>query len=518
MVRLPSIDLSRVTGRPTSRRKLLAGSAALAVAPWSSRLPTVRAQDGAMERHVGLDGEPTNLDATSPSEDLTQYASSQQIFDSLLTYSYDGTMSVEPNLIETWTWEDSQTFAFTLRSGVKFHDGREMTAEDVKFTIDHIKDPANGSSIASFVEPIEAVDIVDARSGVIRLAYPFAPLETYVLQKIFVVPQEHMDTIKTSPVGSGPFRYVEWRKGESLTLEKNPDYWQTGKPLIDRLVFQFFPQYQTQVSSFKSGDTDIILWLNNADADPFKQEEGVRIEEMGLFGNFYVHINVTRDPWTNLKLREAIKYGVDKQLVLNTAQLGFGSTVDINELPDSPFYTPDFNYQRDDERARALILESGVGDITDDLVIPNTPTEGPIGEAVAFSLNELGMNITPLKLDVPQYIDRAFVKKDYGIGIVGYGGVPDPDFYDYPYLHSDGSLNIFNYSNPDMDAALEKGRSSTSLDDRKAAYYTVIQRMAEDIPMVWLINEYRFTAVRSSVEGFRWNRSKVYSYLDATKS
>ena len=496
----------------------MASSAALAVAPWATGLPTVTAQDGGQELHVGLDGEPTNLDALSPSEDLVQYASSQQIFDSLLTYSYDGKMTVMPNLIDTWTWVDPQTFQFTLRPDVTFHNGRGMVADDVKFTIDYIKDPANGSSIASYVEPVDNVEVTDDLNGVINLKYPFAPLETYVLQKIFVAPQEEMEKIKTEPVGSGPFMYSDWRHGESLTLVKNPNYWQVGKPLLDRLVFQFFPQYQTQVSSFQSGDTDIILWLSNADADPFKQDEGVRVEEMSLFGNFYVHINVTQDPWTNLKVREAVKYGVDKQLVLDTAQLGYGLTVDINELPDSPFYTPDFNYERDIDRAKALLEEAGVGEISDDLIIPNTPTEGPIGEAVAYSLSEIGMNIQALKLDVPQYIERAFVNKDYGIGIVGYGGVPDPDFYNYPYLHTDGSLNIFNYSNPEMDAALETGRSSLELAERQAAYYSVFQRMSEDIPMVWLINEYRFTAVKSNVEGFLWNRSKYYNYLEAKKA
>lgn len=506
--------------RRLDRRRLVAGSLALGAVPLLGGAAApypVRAQDGAQELRVGLDGEPTNLDATAPAEDLVEYASSQQIFDSLLTYSYDGTMSTEPNLIESWTWTDPRTFTFTLREGVRFHNGREMTVEDVKFTVDHITDPANGSRIASFLEPVERVEVTDELNGAFILKYPFAPLETYVLQKIYVVPQEEIDSIATAPVGSGPFRFVEWRTGESLTLERNPDYWQTGKPTLDRLVFQFFPEYQTQVSSFNAGETDIIVWLGNADADPFKQMEGVRVEEMALFGNFYIHFNVTRDPWTNLKLREAVKYGVDKQLVLDTAQLGFGTTVDINELPDSPYYTPDFNYERDVDRARALLEEAGLGTIEDELVIPNTPTEGPIGEAVAFSLSELGMNIRPVKLDVPQYIDRAFVRKDYGIGIVGYAGVPDPDFYDYPYLHTDGSTNIFLYSNPEMDEALETGRASTELADRQAAYYSVIQRMSEDLPMVWLINEYRFTAVKDTVEGFRWNRSKIYSYLDTTK-
>jgi peptide/nickel transport system substrate-binding protein len=500
-----------------NRRRLVGASAGLAAVPMLGRGLHPASAQVEQVLHVGLDGEPTSLDATAPSEDLVEYASSQQIFDSLLTYSYDGTMSVQPNLIESYSWTDPQTFAFKLREGVKFHNGRVMTTDDVKFTIEHILDPNTGSKIASFLEPIESVEATDELNGVIKLKYPFAPLETYVLQKVYVAPKEAIDSIKTEPIGSGPFKYKEWRKGESLTLEKNPDYWQAGKPALDQIVFQFFPQYQTQVSSFKSGDTDIILWLNNADADPFKGMDDVKVEEMGLFGNFYVHINVAKDPWSNLKLREAIKYGVDKQLVLNTAQLGYGSTVDINELPESPYYTADFAYTRDIEKAKALIAEAGLGDISDELVIPNTPTEGPIGEAVAYSLSEIGLNISPVKLDVPQYIDRVFVRKDYGIGIVGYAGVPDPDFYDYPYLHSTGATNIFNYSNPEMDAALETGRSSTELADRQAAYKTVIQRMSEDLPMVWLINEYRFTAIRANVEGFLWNRSKIYSYLDTRK-
>jgi peptide/nickel transport system substrate-binding protein len=272
------------------------------------------------------------------------------------------------------------------------------------------------------------------------------------------------------------------------------------------------------LNSFRSGNTDIILWLNNADADPLKKEPGVRIEEMGLYGNFYIGFNMIQEPFDNPKVREAIKLGVDKALVLDRAQLGYGATVDINETPDSPFYVPDFNYQRDIEKAKQLIAEAGYPDgFAADLIIPLTPTEGPIGEAVAYSLSEIGLQITPLKLKVPEYIDEVFIRKDYPFMICGYAGVPDPDFFNYTYLHSEGSTNVFHYSNPQVDELLAQARSDPNIENRKALYKQVFDlAFNQDNVIVWLINEYRFTAVRDNVKGFLWNKSKIYEYENVT--
>jgi peptide/nickel transport system substrate-binding protein len=467
---------------------------------------------------VGLDGEPTHLDPTAPSEDLVEYTSSQPIFDALLEYSYDGKMTVVGNLAESWEWVDPQTFKFTLRKGVKFHNGKELTTADVKYTFDRIKDPKTGSRIAAYLDAVKEVEVVDDSTGIIHLSYPFAPLETYVLEKVYIVPEGAGDTLRTAPVGTGAFKFKEWVSGEKVVLVKNTDYWKPGKPMLDELVFQFFPQYQTALNSFRAGNTDIILWLNNADADPLKKEAGVRIEEMGLYGNFYIGFNMTQEPFNNQKVREAIKYGVDKALVLDRAQMGYGSTVDINESPDSPFYVPDFNYKRDVEKAKQLLAEAGYPNgFSADLIIPLTPTEGPIGEAAAFSLSEIGLNITPVKLKVPEYIDQVFTRKDYPFMVCGYAGVPDPDFFDYTYLHSKGSTNVFHYNNPQVDDLLTKARSDPNMENRKQLYKQVFDlAYNQDVVIVWLINEYRFTAIRDNVKDFKWNKSKLYEYEDVT--
>jgi peptide/nickel transport system substrate-binding protein len=190
---------------------------------------------------VGLDGEPTHLDPTAPSEDLVEYTSSQPIFDALLEYSYDGNMTVVGNLAESWEWIDPLTFKFVLRTGVRFHNGKELTTADVKYTFDRIRDPDTGSRIAAYLDAVKDVEIVDGSTGIIHLSYAFAPLETYVLEKVYIVPEGAGDEMKTEPVGTGAFKFKEWVKGEKVVLVKNTDYWKPGKPTLDELVFQFFP-------------------------------------------------------------------------------------------------------------------------------------------------------------------------------------------------------------------------------------------------------------------------------------
>lgn len=463
---------------------------------------------------IGTEAEPTHLDPTAPAEDAVEYVSSQPVFDNLLTYSYDRKMTVEPRIISEWKWEDSETLWFRIRSDIKFHDGKKLTMRDVKYTIDRIKDPKTGSKIASWLGPVDEVEIIDPYTGRFRLKYSYAPLTTYVLQKVYVVAEGAGDELKTHPIGSGPFKFKEWVKGEKVVLVRNEDYW-GGISKSETLQFRFCPNYQTALNGLLAGEIDMIRFLGNADVEWLQKREDIRIEEKALYGTMYIGFNTEQYPFDDLGVREAVKYGVDKKLVLDTAQLGYGNVGDINESPNSPFYTPDFNYERDVEKAKSLLKEADLYEkIEADLLIPLTPLEGPIGDAVAASLNEIGMNIHPVKLKVAEYIDRVFVKKDYSMMICGYAGVPDPDFFDYPYLHSEGSTNVFRYDNPELDKYLEMGRQSTTLGDRKEAYYNVIKIISEDIPLVWLIKEYRFIAMRDNVKGLKWNMALYFTWWD----
>lgn len=469
-----------------------------------------------MVLRVGFEGEPVHLDPTSPPHDIAEYCA-YPVAEALVEYSYDEKMDVVPNLAEKWEWVNDTTFKFYLRKGIKFHNGKELVVDDVKYTIERIKDPATGSKFASFLESVDSVEKVDNYTGIIHLKYPYAPLETYVLEKIWIVPAGSGDELKTQPIGTGPFKFKEWVKGEKIVYVKNEDYWKPGKPYLDELVYQFFTSYATLLTSFRAGNTDIITWLKNVDAEPLKKE-GFVIDGKPLFGCFYIGFNVTQPPFDNPKVRQAVKYAVDKQLVLDTSQAGLGLTVDINWTPDSPWYTDKYNYQRDLDKAKKLLAEAGYPNgFSDKLYIPDTPAEGPIGEAVSFSVSEAGIRLEPVKMPVADYIDKVFTRRDYGAMICGYSGVPDPDFFDYSYLHTKGSLPIFRYSNPEVDALLERGQRPLGFEERKKIYDEVA-RIAwyEDVVQVWLINEYRVVAIQPYVQNWKWNKAKFYEYEDVT--
>jgi peptide/nickel transport system substrate-binding protein len=480
--------------------------------------PTEPPAEEPMVLYVGFEGDPHDISAIAPGHDLSEY-SVYPTNEGLLEYTYDGKMEVAPNLAEEWEWVDETTFQFKLREGVKFHNGKGLTVDDVKYTIELIKDPETGSKFASFLEAVDSVEKVDDYTGILHLAYPYAPLETYVLEKIWIVPEgSDPDELRTHPVGTGPFKFVEWVQGEKIVYEKNEDYWKPGKPKLDKLVYNFFQSYSTLLSSFRAGETDIITWLKNVDADPLEQE-GFVIDGKPLYGCFYVGFNVNQPPFDDPKVRQAVKYAVDKQLVLDTAQAGLGLTVDLNWTPDSPWYTDKYNYERDLDKARELLAEAGYADgLTAKLYIPDTPAEGPIGEAVAFSVSESGLlNLEPVKLPVADYIDVVWLRKDYGAMICGYSGVPDPDFFNYSYLHTKGSNPIFNYSNPEVDALLEEAQKPLGLEGRKEIYDEMSEiAWVDDVAQVWLINEYRVVALQPRVQDWLWNKAKFYEYEDVT--
>ena len=455
---------------------------------------------------IAAEGEPRVLDPTSPAEWMGEMVVRTSACEPLLDYSYDGKMAIQPRLATEWEWVDNTTFAFTLRQGVKFHNGKELTMEDVKYTYEWIGDEATGSKWRSYVLPIQEIQIVDDYHGVIKLKEPYVPLETYVLQYIMIVPKGSGDELATHPIGTGPFKFKEWVKGEKAVFVKNEDYWQPGKPFLNEVIWQFQPEYQTRLSSLRAGDTDIMLETSLADVAELRKETGIAILPRDLLGTTYVGFKLTRPPFDDINMRQAVRYAIDKQLVLDTGQAGLGAVKDIQEPLNSPFYTHKFNYERDLDKAKEYLDKAGYDGSEVELVVPNTAREGPFGEAIAFSLTEAGINVKLTKLPVPEFVDRVIVKQDFQFIVCGYANVPDPDYFHYPYLHSKGVNNWFSYSNPTVDQLLEEGRAATDMARRQEIYEEISEIvMTEDVLLVSLVQSYRAMAVRSYVKGFQYN-------------
>jgi len=455
---------------------------------------------------IAAEAEPRVLDPSAPAEGMGDYVLRTVVGEPLFEYTFDEKMEIQPLLATDQEWVDETTLAITLRQGVKFHNGKELTMEDVKYTYERVADKDVGSRYRSYVAPIKEIEIVDDYHGLFKVDEPYAPLTTYVLEYIMIVPKGAGDELKTQPIGTGPFKFKEWVKGEKAIFVKNEDYWQPGKPKLDEVIWQFQPEYQTRLTGLRAGDTDIVYEVQPSDVVYLEKEPGIKISPNLLLGTFYVGFNVTKAPFDDANMRQAVRYGIDKQLVLDTGQGGQGATKDIQEPMNSPFYTDKFDYERDFDTVKEYLDKAGYDGSEVELLVPNTPREGPFGDAVAFSLIEAGINVKETKLPVAEFIDLIFVKRDYQFMVCGYGSVPDPDYFHYAYFHSGGSNNIFLYNNPTVDQLLEAGRATLDDAERQGIYEELFKiLMTEDVPVVSLVQSYRPMAVRSYVKGFKWN-------------
>jgi peptide/nickel transport system substrate-binding protein len=459
---------------------------------------------------VGLEGEPPHLDMTAATLDLITYAG-RPVYESLLTWDAD--MKPQPLLATKWEWVNPTTLKFTLRQGVMFHNGRELVADDVKATIERVKDEKTGSSMRTSVEPIKEVQVTDKYNGTIITTRPAPSLTSYVLMKLPIAPKEAFADLKTKPVGTGPFMFKEWVKGERIVLVKNPNYWQKGQPNLDELVFRFFPEYQTEIAAFKAGEVHMITWLSATDVPAFKNDATAVVDGKPLFGFEYVGFNTKRAPYDNVKVRQAIKYALDKAVILKAAQFGVGDIAAINEIKSSPYYSTEFDYGQDLTKAKKLLAESGhAKGFSATVFTANNTEEGAIADTVAFQIGKIGIKAKVEKVTDAVFFERAYTRHDYDILINGYSGVPDPDFFNYRYFHSKGTANIFQYSNPALDKLLDQGRTTVEVDKRKPIYRDVYKHLVDQTPAIFVFNEYRFMLWKKNVTGFSWNSAKRYEF------
>jgi len=465
---------------------------------------------------VGVEGDPPHLDHHLWTALLTVWVT-DPINDFLVAYNEE--MEIVPRIAEKWEFLDDVTFKFYLRKGVKFHNGREVTAEDVKNSIERILDPTQGSPKRVELEPISSVETIDRYTGIIHLKEPFAPLLDK-LTDVAIVPVEVVKAqgdMKTNPVGCGPFKFKEWKKDAYIELEKFEGYWQKGLPKIDRLIFKPLPEYSAARAALLAGDIDILLWAKNFDIPAFKAYPNLYTVGQKLLGAYYIGFNVKQPPYDNPKVRQAIKYAIDKKACVKSAAFGYGNPAYVFILKGTPYYSSEFEYKQDIEKAKSLLVQAGYPDgFKDVLVTPLTPVEGPLGELAQSQLKNIGINLDVQKLEVATYIDRVFNKKDFGIMICGDTATGDPDVLLRRYFYSKSPRNIFNYKNPEVDRLLDKARTTYDFEKRKQLYKEVGKILIEDSPMIMLFQPMRFSACQNYVKGFVFKPNLRYEFKNVT--
>jgi len=461
---------------------------------------------------AGMQTDPVGLDPHLTTATATRNMM-ENVFDTLVLVSSEG--RYVPGLAESWTVSaDGITWTFAIRRNVKFHNGRAMTAEDVVYSINRIRDPRTRSPRAGDFAEVDTLSASGPYTVVIRLKRPFSPLLAKLsFSTNVIVPKEVVERdgdLNQNPIGTGPFRFVGYTPQQRLTLVRSGDYWERDEnsrrlPYLDRIEFVFLPDAVARATALRGGSVDWIEYVPSSEVKSLQGDRNVEVVG-GLSANFRaLYINNSRAPFNNVRVRQAMAYAINKKEIVDTALFGAGGIVATSVIPPGNYYalTRSPYNTVDLDRAKRLLSEAGhPNGFEADLYVTSTYDflRTP-AEIIQAQLGRIGIRLRITAADWNVYLPTMF-QKQYVLSILGTSGQSDPDDFLFGNFHSSGGLNLVNYSDAAFDRLIDQGRATASETQRKRIYEQAQQRLLDTVPMVFLYHSTQYEAVRRNVRGF----------------
>ncbi|MBU2511385.1 ABC transporter substrate-binding protein [bacterium] len=465
---------------------------------------------------VGIENQPKTMDPRFSTDAYGMSISHHLLFSTLVQHGQD--LQIVPNLAKGWETPDSITYIFHLRKNVRFHDGKPLTAKDVKFTFEHLKNPETGSPFAGTYKIIDSIRVIDNETVEFKLVQPVASFLTSIIMPI--VP-EHLikggTDFNGSLIGSGPFRFIKQTPNE-IVLGKSPDYFM-GSPKIDKVVFKVIKDDNTRFLKMRKGELDLLInaiplqKVDDFRKSPLKDTYEV-IEDPGLSYN-YIIFNMKSELLQDVKLRQAIAYGINVDQIIKYRMDGHAAPSYSMLSPVNWFSEPAaMRYSYDPKKAEQLLDEAGLADSDGDgpkprlkleLKTSNNPETVGIARIIQAQLAETGIEV-----DLKSYEWGTFygdIKSgNFQMTIMRWVGVTEPDFY-YDVFNSTqfppAGRNRGLYENPEIDRLTEEGRVELDPNKRKAIYSKIQKIAARELPYVSLWHRNNVSIVHKRVSGYQ---------------
>lgn len=440
------------------------------------------------------------------------------IFDTLVSYKEDASKPA-PLLAEKWEIsEDGKEYTFYLRKGVKFHNGTELKASDVKFTIEAIQNPDNASPSKEFFEPVVKIETPDDYTVKFTLDNAYAPFmmalgtPTAGIMPEKVVTEVGMEAFDRQPVGTGAFKFEEWVPDTKIVLTANEDYF-IAKPNVDKVIFRPIPKAEVMAAELQAGGIDIASELSPQDLDKLRSNESYQVESIPGLSLKYLGFSANQLPFSDVRFRQAVYYAVPFDDIIGGVFNGVGeraySWIPPSVFPDDNEYMKSKALPQDAEKAKALFDELKAEGILEDgfefsIYAPQDTYRKNVATAVVTSLLQYGLKAEVQSLEWGTLLPATEGGKA-GVYILGWGSVPDPDRWTYKIFNSAASAknNRSAYSNPTVDEALNKGRILTDIDARAEQYKTAMRTaLTEDYIHIPLAFSYVSVAMNQDVKEF----------------
>jgi peptide/nickel transport system substrate-binding protein len=425
--------------------------------------------------------------------------------------------------------DDAKTYTFKIRTGVVFHDGRKMTAEDVKYSYDYLRDKNNGSPGAGDLTTVESIEMPDPETVVFKLSQPNAALPMTLTNKYgAVVPKGYFGTEDAKPkmneasVGTGPFKLKAFKPTSFLTVERNKSYWQKELPYLDEITFVFIPNSASMLVSVRNKRVDLALLSRPQDADQIKDAPGIVVQRTPSFNQKSLDLDRNYKPLDDVRVRQAIALSIDKEEVMKAAIGGYGTVIGTMvagmqqawglPLDQAPFQKPDV------ERARKLLSEAGhANGVTVDLTtIIGYDWMDPAAVTIAAQLQRAGINVNVQRMELGVWINN-FRSRNMRFTFNDWATSPDPSLLFYRHFHKQPQGADFrNWNNDKASELLDVGQRTAEQGKRKEIYNEFQKIVAEEVPTIMLFSPDLVTVMADSVKNYQQHPTGWYFGLIKT--
>ena len=450
---------------------------------------------------------------------------SSQIYDGLVTT--DENMNIVPALAESWDQPNSTTTIFHLRKGVKFHNGEELNASDVKFTIEGM---LASPQVHHIIEAVDKVEVIDDYTVKIITKEPFGPLlyhlahtASAILNKKAVT--ESGEDYGQHPIGTGPYIFVNWDSGDKIVLKANKDYF-LGAPKIENVIFRNITEGTNRTISLETGEVDIAYDIEPIDKNQVKDNENLKLVEQESLSMDYIGFNFKKAPFNNKLVRQAIAHAIDVNILIDVVLDGAGTKANSPIGPKVFGYSKDAkSYEYNPELSKKLLVEAGYPNGFKTTIWTNdNPVRLQIATIVQDQLKQIGIDMAVEPVEWGAYLDGT-ARGDHEMFILGWGtNTADADYGLNALFNTaniGGAGNRSFYSNEDVDKWLDKAKSSIDPQERVEIYAKIQDKLMEDLPVDPLFYKTMNAGINKNIKGFKLNPAghhKIYGvYFDQQK-
>lgn len=442
-----------------------------------------------------------------------------QIYNRL--FEFDDNSIPKGSLAETWEQPDNLTTIIHLRKGVKFHNGEELKASDVKFTFDRMMKSAK---VGHIIESIDRVEIIDDYTVKFTTKEPFAPLLSHLTHNATGILNEK--AVKEAgkeygqhPVGTGPYKFVSWQSGDRITLEAFSEYFE-GETPVKNLIIRSIVEETNRTIGLETGELDIVYDILGMDKTRLKDDPKYTYIEKPGVSITYLGFNLKKEPYNNPKVREAISYAINQAPILDTAFLGGAVAADSIIGPELFAYSPVGKYEYNIEKAKILLKEAGFPDgFKTKIWINDNNVRRDIAVILQDQLKQVGIDVEIETLEWGAYIDGT-ARGEHDMFILGWGTVTrDPDYGITALVssetHGSGGNRSF-YSNPKVDQLLKEGRAELNIEKRKSIYKEVQELIRKDVPMYMISYPTYNVITKKDVKNFNFELATAHRLYGIT--